>query len=149
MSKERTESEFIILNEALKNNIPVFGICGGMQFINVFYGGTLYQDIGSLLPHALNHEKGATHSVSVIKSTNLYKIVNKTRFKVKSYHHQAVKKVGSHLIVSATSDDGLAEGLETKDGMIFAVQWHPELESNNISKSLFKQLISKSASKHT
>jgi putative glutamine amidotransferase len=145
MSKERTASEYIIVEQSLKNNIPIFGICGGMQFINVFFGGTLYQDIGSLLPRALNHEKGSGHTVKILNGTNLRKIVKKSRLKVHSYHHQAIEKFSKELKISAKSDDDIIEGLESQDGLVLAVQWHPELENNQTSTSLFNHFIHKSA----
>ena len=145
MNHQRTVSEYIILEQTLKNNIPVLGICGGMQFINVYFGGSLYQDIQSLLPDALNHEKGAEHSVNIVSDTNLKKIIRTNRFKVNSYHHQAIKKVSKDLIISARSDDDIVEAFESEDGYITAVQWHPELENNLASARLFNHFIKKSA----
>ena len=145
MSKERTASEYIIVEQSLKNNIPIFGICGGTQFINVFFGGSLYQDIESLLPNALSHEKGSVHSVNIINGTNLKKIVKKSQLKVRSYHHQAIKKIGKDLTICAKSDDGIIEGLESQNGMVLAVQWHPELKKNQISTNLFNYFIEKSS----
>ncbi len=145
MNHQRTFSEYIILEQTLKNNIPVFGICGGMQFINVYFGGSLYQDIQSLLPDALNHEKGVEHSVNIVNGTNLKKIIRRIRLKVNSYHHQAIKKVSKDLIISATSDDDIVEAIESEDGNVIAVQWHPELEKNQASARLFEDFIKKSA----
>jgi len=144
MNKERTASEYIIVEESLKSGIPVMGICGGMQFINVFFGGTLYQDIESLLPEALNHEKGAIHSVEILSGTHLKKTIKKPQVKVSSYHHQAIKKIGKGLYISAKSKDNIVEGIESQDGTVLAVQWHPELENNQVSSNLFNYFIQKS-----
>ncbi|NIP37953.1 MAG: gamma-glutamyl-gamma-aminobutyrate hydrolase family protein [Candidatus Dadabacteria bacterium] len=145
MSRQRTASEFIILEQSLKNDIPVFGICGGMQFINVFFGGTLYQDIQSLLPDASSHEKGAEHIVNIFSGTYLKKIIRKNKLKVNSYHHQAINKVSKDLTISARSDDNIVEAIESEDGALVAVQWHPELENSKASASLFECFINKSA----
>lgn len=144
MNRERTAAEYIILEQALTAKVPVFGICGGMQFINVFFGGDLYQDIKSLLPDAGDHEKGAIHKISIKPGTILKKIINKSSIKVTSYHHQAIKKIGSGLKISASADDNITEALESEDGLVLAVQWHPELQKDYISKSLFQYFINKS-----
>lgn len=141
MSEERTNAEFIVLEESVKNNVPVLGICGGMQFINVFFGGSLYQDIKSLIPSASNHEKGVMHKITILKHTVLHSIIGKSGIEVNSYHHQAIKKVGGGLVVSAHSGDKLPEALENDDKNIIAVQWHPELTMDDSSDKLFKYFI--------
>ena len=145
MSKERTASEYIVIEQCLKNGIPIFGICGGMQCINVFFGGSLYQDIQSLLPKALNHGKGSIHLVEILSGTHLRKTIKKPRVKVNSYHHQAIKKIGKGLNISAKSKDNIVEGIESQDGSVLAVQWHPELENTQVSSNLFNYFIQKSA----
>jgi putative glutamine amidotransferase len=146
MNEERTISEYIVVEESIKNNVPVLGICGGMQFINVFFGGSLYQDIKSLIPSALNHENGVTHEISIAKDSQLKTVFKKSKIKVNSYHHQAIKKVGKGLIVSAYSNDNLVEALESEGKSIIAVQWHPELTGDIYSKELFKHFINKALS---
>ncbi len=140
MSLDRTVTEFKVLEESLKQNIPVLGICGGMQFINVFYGGSLYQDIEALLPRALKHEKGAVHKVAIEDETILNTIIDKN-LEVKSYHHQAVDKVASSLKVNAFSPDGIVEGFENQDEKVLGIQWHPELEYNKTSKAIFEKFL--------
>lgn len=141
MSIERTKAEFEVLEKTLSRNIPVLGICGGMQLINVFYGGNLYQDISALLPDALNHENGAVHSVETEKNTHLAEIL-KDSVDVKSYHHQAVDKVGSGLDVNARSPDGIVEGFENKSDRVLGIQWHPELEYSEVSARIFGMFLS-------
>lgn len=140
MSYDRTITEFKVLEESLKLEIPVLGICGGMQFINVFYGGTLYQDIDTFLPDALDHEKGAIHKVEVKDKTVLADILY-SNFEVKSYHHQAVDKVANNLKVNALSPDGVIEGFENIDEKVLGIQWHPELEYNDYSKAIFEKFL--------
>ena len=147
MSIERTETEFILLEESLRRGKPVLGICGGMQLLNVFYGGSLYQDISSLLPDAHTHEKGAEHDILVKDNTRLRGILGTSRLSVRSYHHQAVKTVGSGLIVSATSPDGLVEGIESGGTpYVLGIQWHPERESSELADRIFKSFIETCAS---
>jgi len=144
MNRERTAAEYIVLESALEKNIPVLGICGGMQFINVFFGGSLYQDIQDLVENPLIHEKGTVHPVKISEGSKLLRIVGKSEFSVKSYHHQAVNKVGKGLTINANSTpDNIVEGLESKEHSILAVQWHPELEDSDVSKKIFESFISK------
>lgn len=142
MSAERTETEFAVLGTAIERKIPVLGICGGMQFINVFHGGSLFQDIKALLPDALDHEKGSVHAVSPVSDTFLGSLVGKEEFDVKSYHHQAIRKMGSGLRASALAPDGIVEALESPDGRVMGVQWHPELEDTPVSRAVFSRFIS-------
>jgi putative glutamine amidotransferase len=141
MSKERTESEMVILDEALKQNIPVLGICGGMQLINVFFGGSLYQDIPSMISNAIVHEKGARHEILVEDGTLLRGIVKEKNFSIKSYHHQSVKAVGKGLKVSAQCPDGVIEAIEKEGHFVLGIQWHPEREESEISKRIFRAFI--------
>lgn len=141
MDEERTISEMIILESANKRNIPVLGICGGMQLINVFFGGSLYQDIGSLVPEASSHEGGNIHQINVGEETKLYKIIGIKTFSTKSHHHQSVKAIGNGLRVCAKSPDGIIEGIESIDSFILGVQWHPEIEESENSKRIFRAFI--------
>ena len=145
MSIERTETEFRVLEQAIENKKPVLGICGGMQLLNVYYGGSLYQDIYEYVPEALPHEKGSIHEIEVIESTVLYEITGRKSFPVKSYHHQSINKIGVGLSVNAVTSDGIAEGIESREApFILGVQWHPELEDTEISKSIFGKFIKES-----
>ncbi len=145
MSSLRTETEFEILALALENKIPVLGICGGSQFINVFYGGSIHQDIKALLPRAVDHEGGNIHSVKVVSGTVFSGIVEQDNFEVKSYHHQAVNRVGEGLRASAFAPDGVVEALESEDGGVMAFQWHPELEETAVSERIFTRFISEAS----
>jgi putative glutamine amidotransferase len=110
--------------------------------MNVFFGGSLYQDIDAFLPDALPHEKGALHDVAVDKSSMLYEIIGLDKLSVKSYHHQAIKEIGKGLKKCAESGDQIVEGIEsTENNYILGIQWHPELEDGEISKKIFKSFI--------
>ena len=141
MNEERTAAEYVVLESALDSKLPVLGICGGMQFINVFFGGSLYQDIQDLVENPLIHEKGAVHPVKVDEGSRLFKIVSKKEFTVNSYHHQAVNKIGVGLHASAHTTDGIVECLESDEHSLLAVQWHPELDESDISKRIFENFL--------
>ena len=142
MSIKRTETEFAILEETGKRKIPVLGVCGGMQLLNIFYGGTLYQDIYSHLPDSLPHEKGSVHDVVIDNETLLRSIIGTVEIPVRSYHHQSVKDPGKGLKVSARAPDGIVEGIESvEQRYILGIQWHPEREDTEFSYRIFKWFI--------
>lgn len=144
MDKGRTKSELCIMDEALIQRKPVLGICNGMQLINVFFGGTLYQDIPSQLPDALDHEGGALQAVEVLASSLLYTTLQSRKFFCKSHHHQSVKDVGDGLRVTARAPDKVIEAIEgdeTIDTFLLGVQWHPERDDKEQSQRLFNAFI--------
>jgi putative glutamine amidotransferase len=149
--QERTRFESAILRAALKRNLPVLGICGGMQLLNVVLGGTLFQDIRRELTAAKEHEQKhersqPQHPVEVHEGSLLAENVGKGQLMVNSTHHQAVNKLGENVIACATAPDGVIEGIEVK-GHPFAVgvQWHPEalIHSLPLHLGIYKGLVQK------
>lgn len=138
MNIKRTNAEFELMEESLKRDLPILGICGGMQFINVFYGGSLHQDISECLPGAGNHEKGVIHDIKLVENTRLAELYGKDQIEVNSYHHQAIKDVGKDLLVNAVASDGIIEGIENPADKVMAVQWHPELNFDELSRKIFE-----------
>jgi putative glutamine amidotransferase len=132
MKRRRTEFELEIGAAALRKDLPVLGLCGGEQALNVALGGSLYQDIATQLPAALAHEQSEKksyggHYVDIIPQTRLYTIVQRGRIEVNTSHHQAVKHLGKGLIIDAVADDGVIEGIEsTRHRFVLGIQWHPE-----------------------
>lgn len=132
---ERDALEMALLESALGRGIPIFGICRGMQVINVALGGTLYQDLASQVePDLVIHRQTTpkwqpTHEVEFFDNTRSVEISGNDLIKVNSYHHQAIKELSDELTISACSSDGLIEGAESRDfsdQWIVAVQWHAE-----------------------
>jgi putative glutamine amidotransferase len=127
----RTAFEKDLLEAALAARMPVLGVCGGMQLLNVVQGGTLYQD----LPHDAGihgHEQPApkdvpSHEVAVQPGTHLAALVGPGTLAVNSTHHQAIREPGTGVLVSARAPDGIAEAIELPDlPFALGVQWHPE-----------------------
>jgi putative glutamine amidotransferase len=130
----RDDYEIGLLNAFIARGRPVLGICRGAQVVNVAFGGTLYQDLATQLPHALNHRNWAIyeqncHATAIVPGTGLAKLYPKASIiKTNSIHHQAVKELGRALVVEARSQpDGIVEAIRwTGPSYVFAVQWHPE-----------------------
>lgn len=135
---DRTAFELDLLETVLKYNKPVFGICYGMQLINIYLGGSLFQDIGAQLPEALDHSSGR-HEISV--SANPY--ISEGTWVVNSSHHQAVHNLGEGLVPAAFSPDGITEAFYSgMSGFLLGVQWHPERDSEQLSDLLFERFVS-------
>jgi putative glutamine amidotransferase len=128
----RTDFELAITRGALALDLPVLGICGGQQLLNVVLGGTLIQHIPDEVTDALAHEQPnprdqAGHDVSLVEGTLLESICGTRNLKVNSAHHQAVRTVGAGVVVNATASDGVIEGIEAPAyRFCLGVQWHPE-----------------------
>jgi putative glutamine amidotransferase len=134
----RDEYEIALVREAITADLPIFAICRGMQLLNVALGGTLVQDIPSMVNGALHHSTPHTeprytiaHEVWVANGSRLYQLMKEKlegeSCQVNSRHHQAVKQVAPGWEVSGTAPDGVIEAIE-QPGTLFrlAVQWHPE-----------------------
>ncbi len=147
VKKNRTDFEMLITLKAIKNNIPVLGICGGQQLINVALGGTLIQHIPDVVNSQIKHEQTnprnePSHTVNIKSGTKLFNIVKNEKMFVNSAHHQAVNILGKNLIASAFSDDGLIEGIESIDDIFcIGVQWHPEFLIDKKDIEIFKSFI--------
>jgi putative glutamine amidotransferase len=145
----RTVFETALVRGALERQVPVLGICGGMQLLNVVLGGTLYQDLGRELAGASDHEQKhdrtqPAHPIEVKAGTLLAGMVGKGQLMVNSTHHQAARDPGAEVVVSAVASDGVIEAIELP-GKNFAVgvQWHPELLVGTvpIHLSLYRGLV--------
>lgn len=131
LQPERTAFERDLVEAALAARLPVLGVCGGMQLMNVVRGGTLHQDLPADTGIA-GHEQPApkdapSHDVLVAPGTQLASLVGAGPLPVNSTHHQAVKEPGAGVLVSARAADGVVEAIELPDlPFALGVQWHPE-----------------------
>ena len=129
-SPERDNLETLLLSKVLQADKPILGICRGLQFINAFLGGTLWQDLPSQHPSDIVHRQGKpygipTHKVSL--NGDLRTLLGKDTLEVNTLHHQAIKDLGKDLIPMAESPDGLIEAVKmVGKRFVCAVQWHPE-----------------------
>lgn len=135
VSPERDAMETMLLQKALESDKAVLGICRGIQFLNVYCGGTLWQDLPAQCPSDTEHHMSppydrTVHRVSIAPDTKLHQILGCMELNVNSYHHQAIKKLGGGLQAAAVSEDGLIEGIVMPaHRFVCAVQWHPEFAS--------------------
>lgn len=153
----RQEDELWIEAEhiAENRNLPVLGICRGMQLVNVARGGSLYQDLSEFRCEHLLHKQQQErdyliHEVSIREDSLLGKVLGTERIFTNTMHHQCVKKAAEDLIVSACTSDSIPEAMESKDGRIILVQWHPEelLFSEPRMNKLFGWLVDKAIAKN-
>jgi putative glutamine amidotransferase len=130
-NEKRDEFEMAAFHVGEENDIPILGICRGMQLINVIHKGTL---IPSLALNGVGHvhkgEPDKTHNVNIEPGTVLHEIIGSEQTQVNSAHHQAIDKLGEGLLVNARSSEGVIEGIERADksakSFLLGVQWHPE-----------------------
>ena len=140
ISDKRFYFEKKLLKEIMTLKKPVLGICYGMQFLNVFQGGTLYQDLAMQLPDSINHK--SEHKIKIYNKSKLYYILSNDNIRVNSSHHQGLNKIGKGLMASAYSQDNVVEAIELKGyPYCLGVQWHPERFSSVYSKKLFKSFV--------
>lgn len=132
VSAARDTLEFAAIEAAERAGMPVLAICRGMQVLNVALGGSLVQDIPSMVEGALAHSvqeprHGPAHGVEVEAGSRLAGIVAGTRVEVNSRHHQAIERLGEGLVVTARAADGIIEAVEAPGRrFVVGVQWHPE-----------------------
>lgn len=147
----RENFEFEIGARFLKTNKPFFGICNGMQLINVLHGGVVYQhllDEGKFIDHEQSHSEGFSgyctpyHEVLIEKESRLFKIVGEEQIKTNSSHHQAAKQVGQGLVASGHAYDGIIEAIESPNHpFCLGVQWHPEFAASKADEKIFKAFV--------
>jgi putative glutamine amidotransferase len=149
----RDRVELLFTRWAMEEGKPVFGVCRGMQVINVAAGGTLVQDCTAHFPGAIKHDyfpnagyarDYLAHPIALEEGTQLRKIFGAADIHVNSMHHQGIQRLGEGLVGSATAPDGLLEAVEAADGSFaIGVQWHPEMliEKDHGTRRLFESFI--------
>ncbi len=143
----RTAFELAITRAALARDLPLLGICGGQQLLNVALGGTLIQHIPDEVEGALAHEQPNPrdepgHPVVLLEDSLLRRICGAAVMQVNSAHHQAVKEVGPGVLVDARAPDGVIEGIEAPARRFcLGVQWHPEYGVATGDAAIFEALV--------
>lgn len=144
---KRSRFEWAVTQGAVKRGMPILGICGGQQLLNVILGGTLIQHIPDSIANALAHEQPnprheAGHEVAIVHNTLLARIVGKPHIMVNSAHHQAVAQPAPGAIVNARAADGVIEGIEYPDhSFCLGVQWHPEFSITGADDAILTAFI--------
>lgn len=156
VNEHRDEPELMLVRLAVDRNIPILGICRGIQILSAALGGKLYQDIVSqhnrkCIEHNQSAPRGITsHSVELKEGSILSELYKTNTLQVNSFHHQAVKAVPEGFTVTAVAPDGIIEGMEsTRYKSIIGVQWHPEcmiLDGNRTMMPVFDWLVGESVS---
>lgn len=148
---KRDKFDFLLIKSAYEQKKPIMGICRGCQILNVYFGGSLWQDIDEHVEFYIKHKQQAayneaTHSIQVEKKSGLYHILG-DKVLVNSYHHMAIKNPGAGFEVTARAQDGIIEMIEnfSSDSFMFGVQWHPEMlsERNTKMQEPFNYFVSK------
>lgn len=129
--------DFALLQQFYHAHKPIIGICRGIQVINVFFRGSLYQDIPTQSHTTINHQK-QNHIVNITPATYMYRYFP-SQIKVNSFHHQNIKEVSPLLRTNALSEDGFIEGVENHQ--VIAVQWHPERMDSLHQKQFLDMII--------
>ena len=152
---EKDATDRLVLDEVERRNLPLLGICYGMQALNVHRGGTLVQDIGTQVDNPLKHEQGlpstrVSHGLEIAGEGMLTKLssvkTSRGKIRVNSSHHQAVRSLGQGLRAIAWAKDGTVEAIEDEreDRFVIGVQWHPELTApfDDLSREIFDLFVS-------
>lgn len=146
----RDEFEIKLLRKAALKNMPILGICRGAQVINAALGGSLYQDIYAQREgtngHSPKFSSGgyAHHRVKIEKDSRVYDILKTEEINVNSFHHQAVKRLAEGFKITAISEDGIIEAIESVNhSFLVGIQWHPEImfERYPVFLKIFEALV--------
>ena len=133
--------EFLLLDEAVKRSLPVIGICRGCQLINVYFGGTLWQDLPSERPGEVKHRGKHLHGVRIEAGSRLARCLGTAEMQVNTSHHQAVRDLAPGFRAVAFAPDGVVEAIESDTLPVAGVQFHPEklfvLKGRNELRVLF------------
>jgi putative glutamine amidotransferase len=146
--QERDDCEILLARAALQQQLPIFGICRGIQVLNVALGGTLHEHlpdiVGEKVPHRLPPHVPTEHALRVAEDSQLASLIGQLDFIAASWHHQAIDRPADNLTPVAWAADGVIEAVEMATyPWLVAVQWHPELTAakDPLQQRLFDQFV--------
>jgi putative glutamine amidotransferase len=148
----RDQTDLFLLEEIFRLRKPLLGICFGVQILNVYLGGTLWQDVESQVKQPLKHEQTAmedyrSHTIRIKAKSLLHELAQVTETRVNSFHHQAIQHVAPTLLPIAESTDSIVEAVEMRKPQeghfVLGVQWHPEIgwETDELSQKIFARFV--------
>lgn len=151
----RDQFEIALVKAAVAAGKPVLGICRGIQIINVALGGTLYQDVYKQAGAYLKHNQAPTsweiptHHITTTKGSWLNQLLG-DRFLVNSFHHQGIHQLGNQLTKVAASDDQVVEAVESTDGNVIGVEFHPEMmiKAHPEFQKIFDYFVDRASNSH-
>jgi putative glutamine amidotransferase len=140
---KRTEFEMDLINLFIQSQKPILGICGGSQLINVYFNGTLIQDIETNIKHEQPNPRNETSHEIILEESSYFKKFNSSdKIYVNSAHHQAVDKLGIDLMVDAKAPDGIIEAFHhISHYYCMGIQWHPEFLITDFDKRVIKDFV--------
>jgi len=149
--RERDSMESELVKQCIKKDTPILGICRGIQFLNAYLGGSLYQDLPTQHPSKVEHHQKPpydvpVHIVNIVEDSKLFKLLGQKTLSVNSYHHQAIKKLAETMKTMAVSEDEIIEAVEMPDKkFVWAFQWHPEFSHkvDENSRMIFSEFVNK------
>tara|TARA_B100001059_G_scaffold127461_1_gene127351 strand:+ start:605 stop:1312 length:708 start_codon:yes stop_codon:yes gene_type:complete len=139
---KRTEFEMHLINLFIQREKPILGICGGSQLINVYFNGSLIQDIKTNINHEQPNPRDETSHEIILEENSYFKKINSEKIYVNSAHHQAVDRLGIDLVVDARAPDGIIEAFHhISHCYCLGVQWHPEFLITDFDERLIKDFV--------